>query len=133
VALGHVCCLADPKATTAQRAAKRGAFVAFDRLTRQQQWVTDEQRLTMILAMLDAGYVDNLLFSSDYGGTIVTAVGEKEFRTGPFNAREGGPGWARSIVWFLPMLEKAGVDAATLRRITVDNPRRLLAFVPKAG
>ena len=130
VALGHVCCLADPKAGIAQKLAKRGAFVAFDRLTRQQQWMTDEQRLTMILAFLEAGHVDNLLFSSDYGGAVVTSVGEREFRTGPFNAHDGGPGWARSIVWFLPMLRKAGVDEKTLHRITVDNPRRFLAFVP---
>jgi phosphotriesterase-related protein len=131
VALGHLCCLDDPKAEIAQKAAKRGAFIAFDRLTRQQQWITDEQRLRMILAILDAGYADHLLFSSDYSGSVVSSVGEREFRSGPFNAHEGGPGWARSIVWFGPMLEQAGVKADTLHRITVENPRRFLAFVPK--
>lgn len=130
LAIGHVCCLDDPKADMARRVAKRGAFVAFDRLTRQQQWVTDEQRLRMMMAFLDAGFVDHLLISSDYGGAVVTSVGEKEFRPGPFLAREGGPGWARSLVWFVPMMRRAGVNDEMLRRITVDNPRRFLAFVP---
>ena len=31
---------------------------------------------------------------------------------------------------FAPMLAKAGVSEATLRRILVDNPRRFLAVVP---
>jgi phosphotriesterase-related protein len=130
LAIGHVCCLNDPKAEIAQRIAKRGAFVAFDRLTRQQQWMTDEQRLKMVMALLEAGFVDHLLMSSDYGGTVVASVGEKEFRPGPFLARDGGPGWARSLVWFVPMMQKAGATDDTLRRITVDNPRRFLAFVP---
>ncbi len=44
VAIGHVCCLDDPKAAVAIALAKRGAYVAFDRVTRQQQWVSDEHR-----------------------------------------------------------------------------------------
>jgi predicted metal-dependent phosphotriesterase family hydrolase len=31
----------------------------------------------------------------------------------------------------VPKLKAAGADEATLHRITVDNPRRFLAFVPK--
>ena len=33
VAIGHVCCLDDPKAQIAQQLAKRGVFVGFDRVT----------------------------------------------------------------------------------------------------
>ena len=43
----------------------------------------------------------------------------------------GGPGYARAYKLFVPKLRTAGVDEATLRTITVDNPRRFLAFVPK--
>jgi predicted metal-dependent phosphotriesterase family hydrolase len=131
IALGHVCCLDDPKAMVAKQLAKRGAFIAFDRVTRQQQWVPDEHRVTMILSMLDAGYVDHVLISSDNTGSINTAVGEVKFYPGPLHAREGGPGYARPLILFVPMLRKAGVKDETIRQITQDNPRRFLAFVPK--
>jgi phosphotriesterase-related protein len=128
VAIGHICCLDDPRAEVAQRIAKRGALVSFDRLSRQQQWIPDEKKAAMIKAFLDAGYVDHLLMSSDYNGAV--ANGEVENRPGPFWAAQGGPGWARSIVWFEPILMRAGVSEATIRRARIDNPRRWLAFVP---
>jgi phosphotriesterase-related protein len=131
-AIGHVCCLDDPAAGVATRLARRGAYVGFDRLSRQEQWVSDEARARMIVALLDAGCADRLLFSSDFGGTINTATGERDSYTGPLNARDGGPGYARSLVLFLPKLRKMGVDDETIGRITIDNPRRFLAFVPRA-
>jgi phosphotriesterase-related protein len=130
LAIGHVCCANDPQAAVARRIAQRGAFVAFDRVTRQQQWVTDAQRLTMVRALLDAGYIDQLLISSDYSGAIVTSVGENELRPGPFLAHDGGPGWARSLTWFLPMMQQAGMTDDVIRRVAEDNPRRFLSFVP---
>jgi predicted metal-dependent phosphotriesterase family hydrolase len=131
VALGHVCCLDDPGAMVAKQLAKRGAFVAFDRVTRQQQWVTDEHRAVMIRSMVDAGYVDHVLIASDNTGSINTAVGEVKFYPGPLHAREGGPGYARPLILFVPILLKAGLAAETVRKLTQDNPRRFLAFVPK--
>lgn len=130
VALGHICCHYDPRADVAKRLAKRGAFVAFDRVTRQQQWVTDEHRIEMILAFLDAGYVDHLLLSSDYIGRINTSVGEVNGYPGPLHARDGGPGYARPLKIFVPLLRKAGVKDKTISQITQDNPRRFLSFVP---
>ena len=131
VAIGHVCCLDDPKAEVAKALAKRGAFVAFDRVTRQQQWVSDEHRLMMIASFLDAGHIDHLLLSSDYIGGINTAVGEINMYPGPLHARDGGPGYARPLVLFAPKMRQAGVKDQDIRRITQDNPRRFLAFVPK--
>jgi len=37
-----------------------------------------------------------------------------------------------TLTMFAPKLRKAGVTEELLRRITVDNPRRLLAFVPSS-
>jgi predicted metal-dependent phosphotriesterase family hydrolase len=130
-AIGHVCCLDDPTAQVSKQLAKRGAFIAFDRLSRQEQWVSDQQRAKTIVALIEAGYVDNLLFSSDYGGTINLSTGEKNSYTGPLHARDGGPGYARSLLLFLPKLRKAGVRDETIHKITVDNSRRFLSFVPK--
>ena len=132
VAIGHVCCLDDPKAAVAVALAKRGAYVAFDRVTRQQQWVSDEHRIHMIMSFLEAGQIDRLLLSSDYIGRVNTNVGEISVYPGPLHARDGGPGYARPIVLFVPQMRKAGIGDADIRRITQDNPRRFLAFVPRS-
>jgi phosphotriesterase-related protein len=133
VAIGHVCCFDDPKADIMKQIARRGAFVAFDRVTRQQQWVSDEHRLHMIQAFLDAGYVDHLLLASDNIGSLNPSTGEKAFYPGPLHARDGGPGYARPLLLFVPLMRKAGIKDETIRKITVDNPRRWLSFVPKSA
>jgi predicted metal-dependent phosphotriesterase family hydrolase len=117
VAIGHVCCLDDPKAEIAQQLAKRGVFVGFDRVGITAT-VPDEKRVAMILAFLDAGYAEHLLLSSD-------------FYTGRALKKNGGPGIGLTVTAFAPMLTKAGVSEAVLRRILVDNPRRFLAVTPR--
>jgi phosphotriesterase-related protein len=119
VAIGHVCCLDDPSAEIAQQLAKRGVFVGFDRVG-LGVIIPDEKRVAMILAFLEAGYVDHLLLSSD-------------FANGRMLKKNGGPGLALTVTQFVPMLAKAGVSEATLRKILVDNPRRFLAFTPTAS
>jgi phosphotriesterase-related protein len=114
VAIGHVGGLNDdggaPKAI-----ARRGAFVGFDR----QGGAGDTRQVKMVMAMLDAGYAANLLFSSDF------SAGGSQLK------HNGGPGYAKTLTVFVPKLREAGVDEKTLHGILVDNPRRLLAFVPK--
>ncbi len=116
LAIGHVCCLADASASIPKQLAKRGVFVGFDRVT--IPIVPDAQKVTTIQAFLDAGYVDNLLLSSD-------------FSNGRGLKKNGGPGIAQTVTVFGAMLLKAGVSEATLRHILVDNSRRFLAVVPK--
>jgi phosphotriesterase-related protein len=117
VAIGHVCCLDDPNVATAKALAKRGVFVGFDRVT-INAIIPDEKRVAMILAFLDAGHADRLLLSSD-------------FSSGRALKKNGGPGIAQTVTAFGRMLVKAGVSESVLRRILNDNPRRLLAVVPK--
>ena len=131
IALGHVCCLFDPMVDVAKRVARRGAFIAFDRVTRQVQWVSDERRIVMLKALLDAGLERSILLSSDYIGRVNTSVGEVNAYPGPLHGRDGGPGYARPLVLFVPQLRKAGIPDEVIRRITQDNPRRFLTFVPK--
>jgi phosphotriesterase-related protein len=114
VAIGHTCCLDDPAADVIKQIAKRGAYVGFDRVT--GGLVPDDKKVAMVLAFLEAGYADRLLLSSDYN----------------FTARSASrPGYASTLTMFVPKLRAAGVKDETLRRITVENPRRFLAFVPK--
>jgi phosphotriesterase-related protein len=112
VAIGHSCCLDDPSAGIIKEIAKRGAFVGFDRVT--GGLVPDEKKVAMILAFLEAGYVDRLLLSSDYNFTARSAA---------------RPGYGITLTVFGPKLRQAGVTDQMLRTITIDNPRRFLAFV----
>jgi phosphotriesterase-related protein len=116
VAIGHVCCLDEPSAATAIQIAKRGAFVGFDRVT-IQGILSDEKRVAMLMKVVDAGFADRLLISSDFA--VAAALKQR-----------GGPGVAQAWTVFGPMLVKAGLPEATLRSIMIDNPRRFLAFVP---
>lgn len=116
MAIGHICCLDDPKAEVAQQLAKRGAFVGFDRVT--IPIVPDAERVVMIMAMVEAGYVDHVLLSSDFA--VANSL-----------KKNGGAGIGQAATVFGPMLLKAGLSATLLHRILVDNPRRFLAFVPK--
>ena len=116
VAIGHVCCLNDVTAEIPKQLAKRGVFVGFDRVG--IPIVPDAQKVTTILAFLEAGYVDQLLLSSD-------------FSNGRALKKNGGPGIAQTVTMFGPMLVKAGVSEATLGHILIDNPRRFLAVRPK--
>jgi phosphotriesterase-related protein len=116
VAIGHVCCLDDPKAEIARKIAKRGAYVGFDRVT-IQSIIADEKRVAMVMALVDAGYAHRLLIASD-------------FSAGAALKQRGGPGIAQAWTVFGPLLLRAGLSGGTLTEIMVDNPRRFLAFVP---
>lgn len=117
VAVGHVCCHDDPQIAVPLAIARRGAFVGFDRVGTGVMILPDEKRVAMALAFINAGHADKLLLSSDFSF-------ERDLK------RNGGAGYAMTLTVFVPKLRAAGVDAATIRQITVDNPRALLAFVP---
>ena len=106
VAIGHLGNLNDPKVYVQKTLCRRGAFVGFDR----QGGFGDEQVVPLVMALLEAGFEDHILISGD------------AFRS-----------YSRPITVFLPKLEAAGASKATLHKISVDNPRRFLAFVPKRG
>jgi phosphotriesterase-related protein len=114
IAIGHTCCLDDPRAEVIIAIAKRGAFVGFDRVT--GGLVPDDKKVVMVLAFLAAGMADRLLLSADYNFTARSAA---------------RPGYASALTVFVPKLRQAGVSEAMIRQITVDNPRRFLAFVPR--
>jgi phosphotriesterase-related protein len=113
VAIGHLGGLTDSKAEVQKAICKRGAFVGIDR----QGGPRDADQLPSVMALLEAGYADKLLFSSDFSFA-------SELK------RSGGAGYAMTVTVFGPKLLKAGVAQSTLHGILVDNPRRFLAFVP---
>ncbi len=114
VVIGHVGGLIDPKVEVHKTLCKRGAFIGFDR----QGGPGDASQVPMVVALIEAGFADNLMFSSD----LSTATQLKH---------NGGGGYAKTVTVFVPKLKDAGVKEDTLHGILVDNPRRFLAFVPK--
>jgi len=104
VVIGHLGNLVDPNVYVHKAICRRGAFVGFDR----QGGNGDAQQVPMVTALIDAGFADHLMFSAD-----------------------ASSGYAKTLTVFLPKLKAAGVSDQVLHKITVDNPRRFLAFVPK--
>jgi phosphotriesterase-related protein len=114
VVIGHLGNLTDPNVEVHRAVCRRGAFVGFDR----QGGAGDAQQVPLVIKLLDAGYADNLMFSSD-----IANAGQTK--------KNGGGGYAKTLTVFVPKLKDAGADEAVLRQIMHDNPRRFLAFVPK--
>jgi phosphotriesterase-related protein len=111
IVIGHLGDPFDPKAELHQTICRRGASVGFDRGIGQQQ-------ARMIKVLVDAGFADKVMMSSDFA-----IVGDTKAK--------GGPGYAKTVTLGRPELRKAGVDEEAVRAMMVDNPRRFLAFVPR--
>jgi phosphotriesterase-related protein len=114
VVVGHLGDLIDPAVQVQRAICRRGAFVGFDRLG----GALDDADVQMTMALIEAGFADNLLFSSDLARPNAIKL-------------NSGPGYAKTVTVFLPKLRRAGASDEVLRQIVNDNPRRFLAFVPK--
>lgn len=104
IVIGHLGNLVDPNVYVHKAICRRGAFIGFDR----QGGNNDAQQVPLVMALLEAGFADHLMFSAD-----------------------ASSGYAKTLTVFLPKLKAAGADEQVLHRIMVNNPRRFLAFVPK--
>ena len=104
VVIGHLGNLVDPAVYVHKTICRRGAYVAFDR----QGGNGDAQQVPLVMALLEAGFADRLMFSSD-----------------------ASRGYGKTLTAFLPKLKAVGAGDEVLRKIVTDNPRRFLAFVPK--
>ncbi|MBM62913.1 MAG: hypothetical protein CL484_08200 [Acidobacteria bacterium] len=100
--------------------ARRGAFIGLDTLGHEmgRSDIPAAAKVRMVQDLLDAGLVDHILLSSDQGNA-------RQFK------HYYGHGWSSVLMQFVPKLRFAGVPEDTINQILVDNPRRLLAFVPK--
>ena len=93
---------------------RRGCFIGFDR----QGGNNDVQQVPMVMALIEAGFVNNLMFSSDLSSVAQTKHG-------------GGAGYAKTLTVFVPKVKAAGATDEQIHTIMVDNPRRFLAYIPK--
>ena len=115
VVIGHLTNLVDPNTEVHRAICRRGAFVGFDR----QGGPNDDPVVPIVMSLIDAGYADHLLFSSDFSNASMLKRNNREL------------GYAKTLTVFVPKLKKAGASDEVLRQIMNDNPRRFLAFVPK--
>jgi phosphotriesterase-related protein len=104
VVIGHLGNLVDANVYVHKLICKRGAFVGFDR----QGGNGDAQQVPMVMALIEAGFADHLMFSAD-----------------------ASSGYAKTMTVFVPKVKAAGATDEVLHTIMYDNPRRFLAFVPK--
>jgi phosphotriesterase-related protein len=104
VVIGHLGNLVDPNVYVQKQICRRGAFVGFDR----QGGNNDAQQVPLVMALIEAGFANHLMFSAD-----------------------ASSGYAKTVTVFLPKLKAAGASDEVLHHIMVDNSRRFLAFVPK--
>jgi predicted metal-dependent phosphotriesterase family hydrolase len=104
VVIGHLGNLVDANVYVHKQICRRGAYVGFDR----QGGNNDSQQVPLVMALIEAGFADHLMFSAD-----------------------ASSGYAKTVTVFLPKLKAAGATDEVLHHIMTDNPRRFLAFVPK--
>ncbi|WP_007023216.1 phosphotriesterase family protein [Saccharomonospora iraqiensis] len=97
--------------------ARRGAHVALDHVgcNDDDRYVTDRQRVALLLDLVREGLGDRILLS---GNTIGEAVGHPAYDL-PYS---------HVAATFVPLARSAGLDDADARRILVDNPRDLLTL-----
>lgn len=105
-----------------KRLFQRGAFVEWDYMGQAPlPPEADAQRIESIAAAINAGYADHVLLAHD----VCTKAQLK---------RNGGGGYTYISNVILPGLKAKGISDETIRRIMVDNPRRMLTFVaPQAA
>jgi predicted metal-dependent phosphotriesterase family hydrolase len=93
--------------------AARGAYLSFDQIglgIYPDQWAARH-----VARLVREGYAERILLSTD----IYTRKRLKAW---------GGAGYGFLIEVFLPLLREAGVDEEAIEKMTVENPRRLLAL-----
>ncbi len=95
IVIGHLGNLVDPNVYVHKTICRRGAFVGFDR----QGGHGDAQQVPLVMALLEAGFADNLLFSADQSrgirpdadGVPAETEGGRGQRRGPAQDHGGQP------------------------------------------
>lgn len=102
-----------------RRLMTRGAWVQYDMVGAELfyadqgvQCTSDEEDAANIAALVRAGFGDRLLVSSDIFLKSLLR-------------RYGGPGYGHIIQYFVPRLERHGLDADDVEQLLVRNPRSL--------
>lgn len=98
---------------------ERGVFVQYDMLGMEVfyadqgvQCPSDEQNAEWLARLVERGHGDRLLLSQDIFLKSLLR-------------RHGGPGYGHVLQYFVPRLNAAGLDSATVEQLMAANPRAL--------
>lgn len=97
--------------------ADRGAFVMYDGAGKAK-YLPDSARIDLVERMAAAGHAGRLLLGGDVG------------RRSMLRAHGGGPGLDFLFATLVPRMRRA-LGEELVHQLTVANPARLLAFVPR--
>ncbi|WP_433409439.1 phosphotriesterase [Saccharomonospora azurea] len=96
--------------------ARRGAFVALDHVgSDDEAYLTDRERVDLVLDLIEAGHGDRILLSSN---AIGKAVGQPA----------ADVAYSAVCSTFVPLATSLGLGDADARCILVDNPRHVLTL-----
>jgi phosphotriesterase-related protein len=101
--------------------AQRGCYIAFDNLGMEIYWAMAVdwpdplEPAETIKALIDAGYLNQILVSQDVCFTALLV-------------QNGGYGYAHILNNLVPVFLAGGITADQIHTIMVENPKRLLAF-----
>ncbi len=99
---------------------KQGVYLCMDRYPARPGMPDWRERNTTVKALIERGWADRLMVGHDYAPGAYLADG-----SGPEPERPTRYLFLSTTA--LPALRADGVDEATIRKMTVDNPRRFLA------
>jgi len=109
----------EPDPAVHLEAARRGAYVEFDAVG--AEWQSQSALVEYTLALLEAGYAENILLSHDAGWYDPSQPdGQPE--------ESGIRGYTALVEEFIPALRARGVTDDLVHLITVTNPARAFAF-----
>jgi predicted metal-dependent phosphotriesterase family hydrolase len=97
------------------RILEYGVYIAYDHVGITELQL-DEVRAEMISQLIDRGYGDQILISCD----IAAKTRLRWY---------GGLGYGQLFNTFIPLLKEKGVHDSDVKRITVDNPARVLGYL----
>jgi phosphotriesterase-related protein len=128
VVIGH-CDVFHPIATIVE-VARRGAYVAVDTIGKER-WrgidgqiyeVPDSHRIRLIRELVEVGFSDQILLSSDL------LVHRNELRLNP--STFGANGYGYILDGFADRLRTASIPESIILRMLVENPQRVLGADP---
>lgn len=93
--------------------AGQGVFLGFDTIGKKS-YRDDEIRLKLLLAVIEAGFEDQVVLSHDISRAS-------------YLFSQGGHGYQHLLGEFIPRLSQ-WITKATIDKFLIDNPRRVLAF-----
>jgi phosphotriesterase-related protein len=104
--------------------ARTGCHLEFDLFGQESSYYAlssvdrphDAQRVDALTGLADTGFGDQLVISSDICQKV-------------YLQRYGGPGYGHILDHVLPLMRRKGWTEADIRRVTHDNPVRLLTTV----